>query len=211
MRRICAATLFALVFAHGGDLRALESLTVHSGLLLIVSSEDPGPPNPLVPPFGVWTTVGLPAPPGFLWEAGIMGMGLNYRYEDDRAVLAEVEAADNFWVLGLLTDLRFGRLWRIADRLEAGGSAGLALFLRIPAIPHDNAADDWAAVATFLLARSLFPELAASLRWQVVERWALVFDLRLMYPAHNLWDAGKPSAMDHLTTGVLVGVRWQLR
>jgi hypothetical protein len=177
---------------------------------MIVSSEDPGPPNPLVPTIGAWTTVGLPAPPGFFWETGVMGIGLNYRYEDDRAVLAEVEAADNFWVLGLLGDLRFGRLWRIGERLEAGGSAGLVLFLRIPAIPHDDAADDWGAVATFLLVRSLFPELAASLRWQVVERWALVFDLRVMYPAHNLWDAGKPSAVDHLTTALLVGVRWTL-
>jgi hypothetical protein len=137
-----------------------------------------------------------------------MAVGLNYRYEDDRAVLAEVEAADNFWVLGLIGDLRFGRLWAIGKTVEAGGFAGLALFLRVPLIPHDDAAEDWGATAAFLVARSLFPELAASVRWQVVDRWALVFDLRLWYPAHNLWDAGKPSALDHLTTGLLVGVRW---
>ena len=190
---------------------ALDSLTVHSGLLLVHNAESDGPPDLLAPPIGVWIPVTLPAPAEWSWEAGAMLVGMTYRYEDDRGVPAEVEAANSFWVAGLIGDLRMGRLWKLKDGMDLVGYAGLSVFLRIPLIAHDDASQDRAALTTFLLMRSLYPEIGGSFRWEIMDDLKLVFDLRALYPLLGLFDSGTPSLIDHLTVGLLVGVEISLR
>ena len=207
--RLRLSLFLTLVLFRPSSADALDVLTVHSGMLLVTNKAE-GPPSLLVPPLGAWIPVAIPAPPGYFWEAGLMLVGMNYRYEDGRGVPVEVEAADNFWVAGLIPDLRIGRLWDVGDSIAIGGFAGLAALIRVPVIPHDNAAQDYGALAGFFASRFLFPEVVASLRWAVLEDLRLTFDLRAMYPLHNLWDADSPSPIDHLTTGLLVGLQFDV-
>ena len=201
MEPVGAIVVVVVLLSAAVPVGALDSLTVHSGLLSVYYAEDDGPPSLLVPPIGAWIPVTLPAPEQWSWQAGAMLIGMTYRYEDDRGVPVEGEAANSFWVAGLIGDLRIGRMWEISDGIDLRGYAGLALFLRIPAIPHDNASEDWGALATFLLMRSLFPEIGASFRWEFIDDLRLVFDVRGLYPLLGLLDSGSPSPIDHLTGG----------
>ena len=187
-----------------------DRLTVHSGLLLIVNGVEDGAPDALVPPLGAWVPVPLPSAPRLSWEAGVMLLGLTYHYEDGRGVPVEIEAANSFWVLGLVGDLRALYLWPLADKLALGVTGGLALVLRVPVIPYDDAASDWGSLAGFFVARSVFPELGAALHWQLLDTVAIAVQLRALYPLHNLWDADKPSALDHFTAGVIAGLEFKL-
>ena len=56
----------------------------------------------------------------------------------------------------------------------------------------------------------MFPEGGAGLRWQILGSTALVAQLRALYPLHNLWDADVPSALDHFTAGLIVGLDFDL-
>jgi hypothetical protein len=205
-------TLFAalLLFLVTGSVFALDSLTVHSGLILVVNSEENGAPSLLTPVLGAWIPVSLPAPAGWSWEAGVMMAGMRYRYEDERAVPVEIEAANSFFVAALAPDLRFGRGFPLAPGIELWPFAGVSLFLRIPIIPYDDAASDMGALASYLLIRSLYPEIGASLRWEIVQDLRLTFDLRASYPLFNFFDRDVPSLADHFTTGLLVGLEFPL-
>ncbi len=187
-----------------------ESLTIHSGLLMIVNGVENGAPSALVPPLGAWVPVRLPRPAGLSWEAGVMMVGLTYDYEDGRGVPQEIEHANTFWTLGLMGDLRVVRLWPVHERLSLGVTGGLALFLRIPVIPYDDAAADWGDLATFFLTRSLFPEAGGMLRFKIRDDVALAVQLRALYPLSNIWDADKPSWLDHFTAGLLAGLEFKL-
>jgi hypothetical protein len=180
-------------------------------MLFIYSAEDDGPPSLLAPPIGAWIPVTLPAPEQWSWQTGVMLVSMRYRYQDDRGVPVEIEAANSFWVAGLIGDLRMGRLFELKDGIDLRGYAGVSVFLRIPVIPYDDASQDWGALTTFLLMRSLFPELGVSLRWEIVGDLRLVFDMRGLYPLHSLWDGDAPSLIDHLTGGLLVGLEFSLR
>lgn len=204
------ATLGLLLVALPAASLPFDRVTVHTGLLHITNGIEDGAPSALVPPLGAWVPVALPLWPPLAWEAGLMIVGLTYTYEDGRGVPVEVEHADTFWVLGLAGDLRVVRMWPLGKNLSAGVTGGLALLLRIPVIPYDNAASDWGSLAGFFLLRSLFPEVGAALRWQALERAAVAVQLRALYPLHNLWDADSPSALDHFTAGLIVGLEFSL-
>jgi hypothetical protein len=210
MRRALLPAVAVVLSALPAAALPFETVTVHGGLLYIVNGVEDGAPSALVPPLGAWVPVSIPAVAGLSWEAGAMITGLTYRLEDDRGVPMEIEAANTFWVLGLLGDLRALYLWPVAGTLLLGPTAGLAVLLRIPVIPHDDAASDWGTLAGFFLQRSLFPEAGAALRWQILERVGVAAHLRLLYPLHNLWDADVPSAADHLAVGLLVGLQLKL-
>ncbi len=203
-------TLALLLAALPAACLPFDRVTVHGGLLYIVNGIEDGAPSALVPPLGAWIPVALPLGPSMSWEAGVMIAGLTYTYEDGRGVPVETEHADTFWVLGLAGDLRVVRMWPLSKSLSLGVTGGLALLLRIPVIPYDDAASDWGSLAGFFLLRSLFPEVGATLRWQALERTAIVVQLRALYPLHNLWDADAPSALDHFTAGLIVGLELAL-
>jgi hypothetical protein len=210
MKRAPLLAAAAVIAALPAAALPFESLTVHSGLLMIVNGVENGAPNALVPPVGAWVPVRLPSPPGLTWEAGIMMMGLIYDYQDGRGVPEEVEHANTFWVLGLACDLRAVYLRPVHERLSLGVTGGLALLFRIPVIPYDEAASDWGDLAGFFLTRSIFPEVGGVLRFAIVDDVALAVQLRALYPLSNLWDADKPSWLDHLTAGVIAGLEFKL-
>ncbi len=205
-------TVVALLAVLPGMTQALDHLTVHSGLLHITNGDEDGAPSALVPPFGAWIPVSLPSAPHLSWEAGVMMLGLTYTFDSnsDRGVPVEIEHANSFWVLGLIGDLRAVYLWQLRDNLWVGATGGLALFMRIPVIPYDDAASDWGSLAGFFALRSLFPEVGAALRWQILGNTAIVAQLRALYPLHNLWDADAPSVLDTLTAGLIVGLDFDL-
>lgn len=204
------ATLALLLVALPAASLPFDRVTIHSGLLYIHNGVEDGAPSALVPPLGAWVPIKLPLAPSLSWEAGLMIVGLTYTWEDDRGVPVEIEHADTFWVLGLAGDLRVVRTWPLAKSLSLGVTGGLALLLRIPLIPYDDAASDWGALAGFFALRSLFPEVGATLRWQAVDRAAIVLQLRALYPLHNIWDGDTPSALDHLTAGAILGLELEL-
>jgi hypothetical protein len=212
MERGRVFTIAALLLALPVAARALDRLTVHSGLLHITNGEEDGAPSALVPPLGAWTPVPLRWLPGLSWEAGVMMMGLTYTWdsESERGVPVEVEHANTFWVLGLAGDLRAVYQWRLRDNLELGITGGLLVLMRVPVIPYDDAASDWGSLATFFAMRSVFPEVGGGLRWQALGTTAVVVQLRALYPLHNLWDADTPSALDHFTAGLIVGLDFDL-
>jgi hypothetical protein len=191
---------------------AFDRVTIHTGLLMMVNGIEDGAPSALVPPLGAWVPVQLPLPrvARLSWEAGLMLVGLTYRLEDGRGVPVEVEAANTFWVAGLGLDLRALYMFPVADGLTMGPTGGLMVFLRVPVIPYDDAGGDWSELAAFFAVRSLFPEIGAALRWQVLDTVALALQLRLLYPLHDLWDSATPSLLHEVTAGVLAGLELRL-
>jgi hypothetical protein len=211
MRRVFVPAVAALLLALPAGALTFDTITVHGGLTLMVNGVENGAPSPLVPPVGAWIPVTLPIEaPQLSWEAGVMIMGLTYRFEGDRGVPMEIEGGDTFWTLGILGDLRALYLWPVGDTVLLGPTAGLALLLRFPVIPYDQAAGDWGNLAGFFLTRCLFPEVGVALRWRILERIAIAAQLRVMYPLSNIWDAGKPSVTDQMLSGLLVGLQYKL-
>ena len=210
MRAKAAAVLvFALAAAPVFSITLTEVDANFS--LLFIGSAPPdgfGGPSPVLQSVGASLPLAIGGP--FFLEPTIDFFGTYYEWTGTRAVPTSIEAGPGFFTLGALLTLQSGLSYPVSPVVTLGGSLGLDFILRFPfdfsADNADRLAGKGPALAYFFgKGRFFSPETRFFVRWQVSETTGLVFNARVVYPVHHLWDGEGLPFVDQLMVSAGLG------
>jgi hypothetical protein len=193
--RVPLCFAFTLLFLLSGVSGAwsLSYLGVDLGLIFLGNAEEDSAPNPVILQ-GVGVTFPVYQLDALTIEVGGLFYGTQYQWLNNRASPADIERADNFYVLSVQIDGRVMYEWKVSDQVDLGVSGGLTLAIRVPLFAWDEGEkyrEDMTAY--FLEGRFIYPQAGGYVDWAILEGIELRFSLRVFFPLYNLWsDEGMP-------------------
>lgn len=191
----------------GFNVFSIDYLSIDGGAIKMLNAEENSAPGPLMPTFGVSFNI-LPVEKPLLLEAGLLFFGTGYQYINDRAVPAELEAANSLFVLGILLEARFGYLFTLTDMFKIGGTVGIASVFRFPVKAYDNGGENQGDAVAYFLPRFLYPEVEVTFRWKLKEKIGLSLGVRCMLPIFHIWDGESLPFYDQMMFSAIVGVQF---
>jgi hypothetical protein len=139
---------------------------------------------------------------------GFLVTGTYYEYAGGRAIPAELEQR-GYLVPFILGDARFSYFVPIG-KVRLAFSAGGLLLLRVPIPLFADASADYGPALVYLLARSVYPETALSVRFPLMPSFDLEIGARAGWPWFHLID-GEPYAFwDQLLVSVVLTAIYRL-
>ncbi len=191
----------------GFNVFSIDYISIDGGAMLMFNAEENSAPNSLMPTIGASFNI-LPVEKPLLLEVGILFFGTQYVWNGDRAMPAEIEAANSLLVLGILLEARFGYLFTLTDKFKIGGTVGLATVFRLPIIAYDNGGDNQGDTASYLLSRFLYPEVELTFRWKLVDKIGLSLGIKYLLPFFHVWDGESLPFYDQMMLSAIVGVQF---
>jgi len=197
--------LFFLLFTASGAW-SLSYFSVDLGLILLGNAEENSAPNPVILQ-GVGATFPVYQEGAFTVEIGGLFYGTQYQWVNDRASPADIERADNFFVLSFQIDGRMTYEWKISDQVDLGIEGGLSLAFRIPLFAWDNGEQYRQDMTVYFFeGRFIYPHGGGFVDWALTEGLELRFSLRTYIPIYNLlfsdglafWNGGMVQAIASL-------------
>jgi hypothetical protein len=202
-----AALLALLLVCTGADAYPWQTLEVDGAMIWIGNADPDSAPSPLLPALGL----NLPLKVQRLWgfDVGFLVTGTYYEYAGGRAIPAEIEHR-GYLVPIVLGDARFSLFVPIGQKVRLGFSAGGLVFLRVPIPLFPDASADFGQALLYLLARSVYPETALSVRFPLLPAFDLEVGVRAAWPWFHLLD-GEPYAFwDQLLVSGVLGFIYKL-
>ncbi len=167
---------------------SLSYLGVDLGLIFLGNAEEHSAPNPVILQ-GLGVTFPVYQFDSLTIEVGGLFYGTQYQWLNDRASPADIERADNFFVLSVQIDGRVMYEWKVSDQVDLGVSGGLTFAFRIPVVAWDEGEKYRADMTAFFLeGRFIYPQAGVFVDWAIVEGLELRFSLRAFFPLYNLWS-----------------------
>jgi len=164
-------------------------------------------PSPILGVWGAAARFHLEGPFWFHPEIGFYG--IEYFYQNGKALPAEIEYADAVGTLGILIDPLLVYEYDLDDagRLKVGAGAGPAFSFKIPLIPHGEDPSGDVAAYFFGSARFLYFELKSYFDWNITDWFGLTVRIRTLLPVFHAWDGEGSPFYDQLMVGGGIGLR----
>ncbi len=186
---------------------SIDYVSIDGGAMLMLNAEEDSAPNSILPTIGASFNI-LPVEKPLLLEVGLLLFGTQYVWDGERAVAAEIEAANSFLTLGIILEVRFGYLFTLTDMFKIGGTVGLVNVLRFPVKAYDSGADVQGDVMASLMKKFLYPEVELTFRWKLREKIGLSLGIRTMFPIFHIWDGETQPFYDQMMFSAIVGVQF---
>lgn len=203
--------LFFLVPAGALELGfEFRELEVFRDVLWLGNSESDSAPSPILGVWGAGARFDLTPRLSFRPEIGLYG--IEYFYQNDKALPAEIEYKDAVGTLCILLDPLLIYEYPFGEgRFAAGGGIGPALSFKIPLIPHGDAPTGEVAGYFYENLRFLYLEVKGFFHWNITDLLGLTIRLRTLLPVYHLWDGEGSPFYDQLFAGGGIGLRIRLR
>ncbi len=204
-----AAPLALMLVCTAAGAWPSETLEVEGAMLWIGNADPAGAPSPLLPALGLNLPLKVQRRWGF--DLGFLVTGTYYGYVGGRAIPVELEHRD-FLTPILLGDARFSLFVPLGreQKVRLGFSAGGLVLLRVPIPLFPDASASFGPSLLYLLARSIYPETALSVRFPILPAFDLEIGARAGWPWFHLID-GEPYAFwDQLLVSAVLGVVYRL-
>jgi hypothetical protein len=201
-----AAVLVLLLVSTAAGAWPWDTLEVEGAMIWIGNVE--GAPSPLLPALGLNLPIVARRHWGF--DTGFLLTGTYYGYIGGRAIPVELEYGSPNAVLAVLGDARFSYFVPIGTKVRLAFGGGLLLFLRVPIPLNSGASEDFGQTLMYLLARGLYPEIALSVRFPLLQGFDLEVGARAAWPWFHLWDGERYAFWDQLVVSGVLGVVYKL-
>jgi hypothetical protein len=202
-----AALLALMLVGTAADAWPWDTLEIDGAMIWIGNADPDSAPSPLLPALGL----NLPLRVQRLWgfDVGFLVTGTYYQYAGGRAIPAEIEHR-GYLVPIVLGDARLSLFVPIGQKVRLGFSAGALVLLRVPIPLFPDASADFGQALLYLLARSVYPETALSVRFPILPAFDLEIGARAAWPWFHLID-GEPYAFwDQLLVSGVLGFIYKL-
>ncbi|MBN1799429.1 MAG: hypothetical protein JW822_12720 [Spirochaetales bacterium] len=187
----CTSILFVFLFLFAGAIGAWSQsyFSLNLGLIFLGNAEEDSAPNPVILQ-GIGATFPVYQIDAITIEIGGLFYGTQYQWANNRASPADIERADNFFVLSTQIDGRVTYEWRLSDQVGMGVGGGLSLVIRIPLFAYDNGEQYRSDMTSYFfeMARFLYPRGDFFVDWAIVEGLGLRFSIQALVPIYNLWS-----------------------
>ncbi len=180
--------ILLFLFLHAACVWSLPYFSVDLGLIFLGNSEEYSAPNPVILQ-GLGATFPVYQIDALTIEIGGLFYGTQYQWTDNRASPADIERANNFFVLAMQIDGRVAYEWQLSDQVGIGVAGGLSLVFRIPLFAFDNGEQYRSDMTAYFfdMARFLYPRADFFVDWGIVEGLELRFTVQALVPIYNLW------------------------
>jgi hypothetical protein len=168
---------------------SLPYLGADLGLILLGNTEEESAPDPVIMQ-GLGVTFPVYQIEALTIEVSGLFYGTFYQWFNDRASPADIERADNLWVLTVQLDGKIAYAWPLGGGVDIGVVGGLSLAFRIPLFAYDNGEKYRKDMTAYFfdMARFLYPHLGSFLDWAIAEGLDLRFTIRCLLPIYDLWS-----------------------
>lgn len=202
-------TIFIVIFLMFTSLcvYAIDYVSVDGGVFLMLNADEDSAPHPFMPTIGASFNI-IPDEKPLLLETGMLLFGTQYIWSGDRAVPAEIEAANSILMLGIILEIRVGYLFTLSDKFKIGLTGGLANVFRFPLKAYDNGDRYLGDVLSFLMARFLYHEFEVTFRWKLKDKLGLSFGIRYLLPLFHIWDGEDLPFYDQMMFQTIIGLQF---
>jgi hypothetical protein len=200
--------LSSLVFSTPAGAASFEfqEIELFRDTLWLGNSVQDSAPSPILGVWGAAARFKLTDLFSFRPELGFYGM--DYFYQDNRALPAEIEYKDAVGTLCILVDPVFMYSYPFNDpRFSAGAGVSPTLAFKIPLLRYGDAPDS--EVASYFLENLRFfhVEIRGYFDWNFSKLFGLSARLRTLLPLYRLWDGEGSPFYDGLLAGGGIGLR----
>lgn len=204
---LSAVFIFAFTFPAGALELQFKEIEAFRDVLWLGNSVTDSAPSPILSVWGAGARFHLEGP--FWFNPEMSFYGIEYFYENNKALPAEIEYKDAVGTLGILLDplLVFEYPLDDKNRLKLGGGAGPAFSIKIPLIAHGEDPSGDVAGYFFGGGRFLYFELKSYFDWNVTDWLGLTIRIRTLLPVFHFWDGEGSPFYDQLLAGGGVGLR----
>jgi hypothetical protein len=190
---------------------SLPYFGIDLGLIFLGNAEEDSAPNPVILQ-GLGVTFPIFQIDDIVIEVGGLFYGTQYQWTNNRASPADIERADNFFVLAVQIDGRVAYEWQLSEQIGMGFGGGLSLVFRIPLFAYDNGEQYRSDMTVYFfdMARFLYPRGDFFVDWAIVQGLELRFTVQALVPIYNLWSGEEVPIWDGGMIQGIVSLRFLL-